>query len=77
MAAIVERFKGVSTEHPPDWAALRRLATEQFPLKLSDEAERVAAYCLLTQISDDERLLAEGRHIWLGQSEPIVEARDE
>lgn len=77
LAAVVDRFKGVSVERPPEWALLRRLATEQFPLKLTHKAQGVAAYCLLTQISDDERLLADGRHVWLGQGEQTGEARDE
>lgn len=59
----------------PQWQALRRQAAQQFPLELTDEARNVAAYCLLTQISDDERVLAEAHRRCWGQA--AGETKDE
>lgn len=67
---LPERFAGLSVEQPPDWSAIRRLATAQFPA-LSEGDVPLAAYCLLTQLTTDTGVLVLAREQWLpARSQP-------
>ena len=63
VAPLLSPLRATDLSRPPNLAQLRHVADRQFSFVLSPHQQRVAAYCLLTQATNDVQLLAQVRRL--------------